>query len=117
VAMRPNGCVGDNAWHDEHKKRIESGFVTDDMNVDFPDARLPFTGGYFSSLPTGTNYNYVLTSGNYQIGLPASPASLDLNNKTVLVTGDVVLYVTGDFNLTGNGSITIAAGAALRLHV
>src|SRR2546426_4469297 len=55
----------------------------------------------------GTLYDYVLGSGNY--------LSVTLG-KTVMVTGNAVLYVTGDIKFSGSDFLQIAAGASLTLY-
>ncbi len=38
-------------------------------------------------------------------------------NKKIMVTGNAVLYVAGDFNMSGSSAIIIAPGASLKLYV
>ena len=115
VSIGSNGVVGSAAWHAAGNSGAEPGFVSDDMNVAFPDVSAPFSGGYFtpsSGNVGGTNYTYVLSSGDYQL------SSLSLNGtKKVLVTGDAVLYVTGNVSMSGNAYIAIDAGASLNMYV
>jgi hypothetical protein len=116
VAIGPNGSVGDEAWHDAGKKGIQPGYYTDDMNVEFPDVQMPFSGGAFT--PTGgyvtnadgtvTYYDYLLDDGNYQLA--------SLNGKT-FVRGNAVLLVTGSINLSGQDSITIMTAKTLKLYM
>ena len=110
VAIGPNGSVGDATWHDpnviNNVKGIQPGAVTDDMNTDFPDVKIPFTGGYVPYIPTNG-----LGNGNYQV------SSYITGSDVLDVTGNAVLYVTGDFAMSGNAQINIAAGASLKLYV
>jgi hypothetical protein len=109
VAIGPNGSIGDLAWGG--RNGIEPGFVKDDMNVIFPDVPVPFT----SATPpnSGSGYDYLLTSGNYQV-----TGDLDLKNKTMYVSGsNTVLYVTGNFSMSGGAQITLGPGATLKLYV
>ncbi|HXG46219.1 MAG TPA: hypothetical protein VNO52_01225, partial [Methylomirabilota bacterium] len=66
VAIGPQGAVGNAAWHAGNNKGIQSGYSSDDMNVDFPDVEPPFSGG--SLTPSGgyvTNItSTVVASGN-----------------------------------------------------
>lgn len=115
VSVGPNGAVGSAAWQNAGHKGIEPGYVTDDMNVAFPDVAVPFTGG--AAVPAsgsfgGTNYTYLLGSGNYQL----SSLSLSAKNK-VLVNGHAVLYVTGNLSLSGQSQILINTNASLNLYV
>jgi len=111
VEIGPNGSVGDMAWVNGGTKGIESGRGADDMNVYFPDVTAPYTSG--GTIPSsgnvgGTNYDYVLGSGNYQLA--------NLNNK-MLVQGNATLLVTDGINLTGNDYILLAPGATLTMYV
>lgn len=115
VLVGPNGSIGSKAWHDAGKKGIEPGWATDDMNVNFPDVRPPFTGGAFT--PTsgnfgGTNYTYLITTGNWQL----SNLNLSGQNKA-LVIGHAVLYVTGNVSVSGQSYIQIATNSSLQLYV
>jgi hypothetical protein len=115
VSIGPNGSVGSKAWVSGHNHGIETGYRTDDMNVDFPEVRPPFTSGAFTpggGLIGTTNYTYLLVSGNYQL----DHLTMASANK-LYVTGDAILYVTGDVDITGNASIEIANGATLQLYV
>jgi len=115
IAIGPQGTVGDKAWVTSGQNGVETGWVSDDSNVDIPSIGLPFTSGY--STPGGggwpivnptNNYNYILGSGNYQLG--------SFSGK-VLVTGNAVLVVTTTFSFSGQDSITIAPGATLKVYV
>jgi hypothetical protein len=115
VSVGPNGSVGSKSWHDSGKKGIEPGWSDDDMNVNFPDVTEPFSGGAFtpaSGSYLGTNYTYLITSGNWQM----SSLSLSGQNK-VLVVGNAVLYVTGNVSLSGQSYIQIATNSSLQMYV
>jgi hypothetical protein len=115
VKIGPNGAVGSKAWIDGGNHGIQPGWATDDMNVSFPDVSPPFSGGAMtpgSGNTGGTNYTYLLGSGNYQM----SSLSMSGNSK-MGVAGDAVLYVTGNVSVTGNAFIYIKPGASLKLYV
>jgi hypothetical protein len=59
-----------------------------------------------------SSYAYVTDTGNYQL----SSLSIAGNNE-LLVRGDTVLYITGEFKMAGNSQITILPGASLRVYV
>jgi hypothetical protein len=61
-------------------------------------------------------YAYALGDGNYSLSSLIMSGN-DTTEKTMIVTGDAVLYVTGDVSITGNASIVIAPGASLKLYV
>jgi len=61
----------------------------------------------------GTNYTYHLTSGNYMIN-----GDVTLNNPDkIYVGGNAILYVTGNFSMSGKSVIYIDSGAKLKLFV
>jgi hypothetical protein len=116
IAVGANGAVGSKAWQQSGNKGVEAGWSSDDMNVAFPDVQVPFDGGY--SIPAGgsvggTNYTYVLSSGNYEL----TSLSMSGNNQAIMVTGNAVLYVTGSVSMTGKSAIIIATNASLALYV
>ncbi len=115
VKIGPNGAVGSKAWVDAGNHGIQPGWSTDDMNVSFPDVQAPFSGGAFtpaSGTVDGTNYTYVVNSGNYQM------SSLSMSgNQKMCVTGGAVLYVTGNVSLSGNAFIYIKSNASLKMYV
>ncbi len=112
VSIGANGAIGDSTWQAGHTG-IQPGWVTDDMNVEFPDIPAPFTWAPtpVSGTVDGTNYAYVLGAGNYMMN------SLSLGSKSVLlVTNDAVLYVNGSASLSGQAKIIIATNASLKLY-
>jgi hypothetical protein len=115
VSVGPNGSIGSSAWHEAGKKGIEPGYATDDMNVYFPDVKPPFSGGGFIPLSGtygGTNYNYLITSGNWTM------SSLNLSGQDkMLVLGNAVVYVTGDVSVSGQAYVHVATNSSLQLFV
>jgi hypothetical protein len=125
VSLGANGTIGSKAWHANpaNAGKAEPGWVKDDMNVQFPDVRNPYTGlGIVpinaALLPGGTvdgvTYDTIIPagSGNYIIN------ELSGNNKKVYVAGNATLLVTGDINMSGaNAGITIATNASLNMYV
>lgn len=99
----PNGVVGDLAWVNGGNKGIQTGHFADDMNVVWPDVKLPNTGFTIAQPANGgdgTNingifYRYYLTTGNWQINNV---------NEGIYVDGNVTLYVPsgGSFKYTGS---------------
>ena len=82
----------------------------------FTEMQQQFNGGGFTPVTNqnvnGTNYNYVLNGGNYQM------SSLSMSGQAkMLVQGDAVLYVTGNVSMTGNAYILLAPNASLQLYV
>ena len=116
VKIGKNGSVGSKAWHDAGNSGIEEGYFSDDMNVQFPEVQAPFSGGGWSPdtsvVVDGTNYTYVVGTGNYQMN------SLSMSGGgNMLVNGDAVLYITGNVSLSGQSYIYIESGASLQMYV
>jgi len=122
VALGSQGSVGDAAWVDGNKKGIQAGHFSDDMNVQFANADVPFTSG--SQGPpnnpltvNGTSYSQVL-SGDASLGTGGRYQFSTLSGSVYVAPGaNVVLYVPGTADLTGivlgtNASIKIYNGTA-----
>ena len=112
-----NGSVGSKAWVDAGKPGVEPGYYTDDMNYDFKDVEVPFTSGYTTPVAGtvgGTNYNYVLNQGT---GAGRFMLSMEPFTGNVLVSGNVVLYVTSSFSFSGSETITILPNSSLKVYV
>jgi hypothetical protein len=118
ISIGSNGSVGDKKWVLEDRKTgIQPGYSSDDMNVEFPDVVLPpgtptivYSGSYSQG---NTNYNYVLKgSATEQTFFKTS----SLNGK-VYVSGNVQLWITDSFNMSGGDLIYLAPGANLKLYV
>jgi hypothetical protein len=108
------GALGDLAWHAGSNTGIQTGTTSDDVNASFP-SNSPPTGFFLTpsgGTVGGTNYTYVLDSGSYQ----RSSFVVGAGGKAI-VTGNVDLYVTGDFALSGTGYMWIAPGASLKIYV
>lgn len=107
------GAIGDLAWN-ANNTGIEPGHVTDDASIVFQDISAPFASapapaaGAFN----GVNYTYVLGNGNFQL------STLNMGGQAnMAVTGNAVLYVTGDFVTSGQSYIYVAPGASLQIFV
>ena len=106
VTVDSNGGVGDYAWSSTHPGEIQSGMVSDDMNVAFADQALPSSwspvppsGGSYN----GTNYTYVLNDGQYTLGSVYIGTGM-----SILAKGDCILYVNGNFKVRRNGFVYCA---------
>lgn len=108
------GALGDLGWHAASNTGIQTGTTSDDVNASFP-SNSPPTGFFLTpsgGTVGGTNYTYVLDSGSYQ----RSSFVIGAGGKAI-VTGNVDLYVTGDFVLSGTSYLWIAPGASLKIYV
>ncbi|MEW6306313.1 MAG: hypothetical protein AB1705_22840 [Verrucomicrobiota bacterium] len=109
VGHGPNGAVGDLAWQYGGNTGIKPGFSADDMNVSFPDVKLPFSGGFTPG--GGSGYQYVIsTSGDYRI------SSLS-GSLLIASNANVRLIVDGNISLTGQDKIMIEGGGCLNLYM
>ena len=110
ISVGKNGAVGSVNWQQTGKSGIEPGWSSSDLNISFPDIKAPFVAAVPPAANTvnGTYYDYVLGNGPFQ--------SANLGGK-VLVTGDAVLYVTGQINFGGSDSLQIAPGASLKIYM
>jgi len=60
----------------------------------------------------GTNYDWVVGPGNNQLG------SVNISvGKRMIVTGDAILYVDGNFNTSSSGYVYLTPGASLKLYI
>jgi hypothetical protein len=109
------GSVGDLGWVLGGTSGIQEGHLINDFNMDFPDVLPPYTTGLAPEGKTvdGTNYFWVLGTGNYTY-----PDTARLRNgDTILVTGRSRLYVTGSFLMNSGAKLVIAPGGSMELYV
>jgi hypothetical protein len=113
VAIGPNGKVGSLAWNASSSSGIQPGWFSDDVNITFPPVMKPFTNAPApnSGTYTGALCKYVLGSTNYQF---AGNLTLSSGDRLV-VTGNAVLFVSGNLNVSG--SIDIFPPGTLKLYV
>jgi uncharacterized membrane protein YeaQ/YmgE (transglycosylase-associated protein family) len=126
VATGPNSTVsigtaqwGSKAWvTNTLNNGVQPGWFRSDMNVAVPDAPpAGFSGVTFSKLTTpitiaGTNYDYYLAPGNYQV------SSLAIQGTNAMyVDGAVNLRVTGNFTMGNLAYIYIPPASTLSCWV
>jgi len=107
------GAVGDVAWN-ATSSGIQPGWSDYDMNVAFPSNApppLPYTPMPLPTVIGGSNITY-LPSGTFSA---ASFTSSD-STKPMFVTGNAILYLTGNLTVQGSGYIKIFPGASLTLY-
>lgn len=114
VGFTGQASAGSDSWVDGGRSGIEPGWFRDDMNATIADAPLPppggYTGLYSGGYVNGVYYDYILPAGVYNL------SGLTLNSTKILVTGEVVLKVNGDIQMTGSGAIEIAPTARLEIY-
>jgi len=114
VAIGPQGAVGDQAFVNtpSNNGKIQTGYFTDDMNVDFGDVRTPTASVIPSAGMVGTtNYPYVLGNESYR------QLNFSMNTGTMMVTGRATFWIQDDLNISGTAKIVITPGATLTLYV
>ena len=107
--------IGDLGWVNGGNSGIEVNHAADTLNVFIPPPPPPPAGGVGlpgSGTVNGTNYNYVFTTGTYNL----SSFSMSGQQKAI-VTGQVNLVVNGSLSMAGQSSIYIAPGAVLTTYV
>jgi hypothetical protein len=111
-------AVGDAAFDaiPQNAGKIETGHYNDDANVQINDVQAPFAFGTgynpVGGTNNGTNYTYILGTGNYNLGALALASG-----QGVLVDGNAVLYVNANVSISSTGFIYIAPGATLQLYI
>jgi hypothetical protein len=114
ASVGPNSSIGNNDWHSSGGKGIQPGAASDDMNKSIYDVTCPVSLSSFtpsSGTVNGTNYNYVISSGDWVIS-----GSQTLGGK-VIVTGNARVLVTSNVSFSGQDLLYIAPGASLQLYV
>lgn len=109
VEFKGNGTLGDPTWVNAGNKGAQTGTISTGYQYDFAPIKAPWTSGGVP--PSGgklgtTNYQYILGTGNWELG------KVDLQ-APMIVTGNAVLYVTGDFKASENIVINSAANLTL----
>lgn len=119
VELQANGTVGDLAWHNDGNTGIQPGYVSDDMNVNFLEVIPPYLVGLppAPGVVDGTAYGYVLSGTGTQYSMSSINLSGNGSLNTIMVTGDVSLYVSGNVSIGGQASIIIATNASLKIYV
>lgn len=114
------GAVGDVTW-DTSNTGIQPGATNNNMNVAFP-TNAPPTG-------TPTTWPSTITAGGSNVTLLAgslgttptyystSSFTSSDSSKPLFITGNVILYVSGTFTVSGSGYVEIMPGASLTLIV
>jgi hypothetical protein len=115
VTLGPNGGVGSLAFlsNPANAGLIEPGYSRDDVNFSLGDRTLPNSFNLAAPPPAarivnGTNYVYVLNSGDYRINTPINLGS----SQAILVTGKVRLYTTAVVVFGGNSFMLIGTNGA-----
>ncbi len=108
-----NGMVGDLSWQGPG---IESGWWTNDFNMDITDMVAPYTNGLQPGLFTGKNgQTNTLTTGNYFVPTSSGVYAMKNQSQYLEVSGNVTLYAQGGVYFPG--MVIIDPGATFRLYV
>ncbi len=106
--------VGDKSWN-ASSSGVEPGWSGDTMNVAFPTNPPPTVSLVLMPGLTvvGTSNITYLPTGNYI----ASSFTSSSKTKPMIVTGNAILYLTGNVTVSGDGYIQILPGASLTLYI
>jgi hypothetical protein len=92
-----------------------NGDITHNTAIDMPPVSVPSS---VSDLTSSGNYTLnannkaKISSGSYKY------SSFSVSGNGIdTISGDVILYVTGDFSTSGNGKVVITPGSKLTLYV
>lgn len=117
VSLNGNGAVGDTSWH---SSGVESGFTNNTMNVAFP-TNAPPTGtaaAWPSSLLTlGGVLGTVLTGTTTGAPTYYQASSFNSSGAPMLVSGHVVVYISGSVSISGQSYIQLMPGATMTMIV
>jgi hypothetical protein len=129
ISVGPNGGVGDLSWNADNANngKIQPGWSTDDMNVEFPEVKAPFAGGYlaprenvrFTNAYTGWLTNRTVTK--HTSGTGKNRITWHTTNTTVtLVTNQTVtvyryVFDSGNYKISGlnNESVLVVGNATV----
>jgi hypothetical protein len=131
IKLGVSGMVGDVAWQSDavaHGGKIQPGWSTDDMNMDFPSITVPtnvswqaVNGSSLMRVIGTETYDIVLTGGLPNMdGTAAKSVDYYMAGNQVLsgkiyVTGKVRLLVGTKINMSGTDKIVLAPGASIQL--
>jgi hypothetical protein len=124
ICVGSAGMVGDVAWQADpaNKGKIQPGWSTDDMNVDFPSVTVPTNVSWIAinrSVVTDTNgtWDYYLVGSTTR----TNPTSYSIFpgyefKGQIYVQGHVRLLVQTKISLSGTDRIKIAPGGSMELY-
>jgi len=109
-----SGTIGDASWN-ASSTGIQPGSTNNNMNVAFP-SNSPPSGPYLPVITTSINSSNIifLSSATYQT---TDVTGISDKTKPMIVTGNAVLWITGDLTVSGSGYIYLMPGASLKLYV
>jgi hypothetical protein len=108
--------VGSLGWVNGGTRGIQPGWLINTFNAAMPDISLPAVTfaplAQNSGKVSGTNYSYVIGTGNYQ------SASLNLSSSTsICINGTVSLYLPGGLQMSGQSFIYLTPGSHLAIYL
>jgi len=113
ITVGSGGGIGDVAWNASHNGIQDRSWTNNDMNVAFPSNAPPPGSFLIPNVIAGSNTIVLSSTNNYQLPVLNIGGGLD----ALFVTTNATLWVIGDFKVQGNGYISIAPGASLKLYV
>ncbi len=121
VTWSGTSAVGSSNWDSTSGGGVQTGWSANDANVQINSNSPPNTSGWFTSAPSSgllgslltTNYTYPFNNANYYIS-----GNLALTGiQTMGVTGNVQIYVTGNFSIANSAYVYIAPNSSLVMYV
>lgn len=111
-----NGAVGTNTAWVNSNSGIETNCSAANLNTIIPDAVLPSFGSSPLTPQSGivglTPYSYVLSAGNYTL-----PGLTMTGGSSMYISGNCILYVSGNVDIRGTSAIYLGPGASLQIYV
>ncbi len=106
------GTIGDGVWNanNANNNQTQPGHFRNDFNMAIPDVKVPFAGGL--PLPSAVGGVTTVPTGDYLMSNVTVPGG-----KSMLITGNVRLYVNDKFEINGSGFVKIAPGGSLQVYI
>jgi hypothetical protein len=121
VSMGPNGSIGNTFTLTSRATTISAaiadGYVQNNFNTDIPSVTLPSGLNSAPVISINTSKTIGSSGGTYSYQAGSINLAGNGNNNTVIIQGNVTLYVSGDVGISGDGGIQLAQGASLTVYV
>jgi len=122
VTNSGNVAIGSTAFVNGSSTGVQSGYAQNDFNVYIPDAPAAPTGGL--PLPPKNTYSFQGSTylGSYLLGSASGSTVYQQNNiqltttETILVQGNVKLYVPINFKMSGQSKVIIGTNSSLTIY-
>lgn len=101
-----NGTVGSSNWvsNPANDGKVQPGRYNNDMNLSFPDVKVPFVGGYMTPVGGTVSTTNIITSTN---NVSSWTVPVTTNTVTGIWTSNLVSYPTGAPYVLSNKVVTV----------